>query len=182
MLPEVEPEAWTLDGRVLVSTYSSATLGDFLLLEQDSESIENVLAGADENVGSPSLSPDERWMVYEIHGGRQDMEIRPFPDARSAGPWSLGTGVFPLWTRPDEVVFLRGDTLYRQPVTQEPPFVHEEPTPIVSGPYFATPLYARPYDYDRVNDRFLVIRHDRSIPSLVVVDNVAADIAASTGP
>ncbi len=103
--------------------------------------------------------------------------IRPFPETDSGGPWSVGEGRFPLWNADrTELFFVRGDALWIVRMGPEPPFVVSDPVLLVEGPYFEWPLYSRPYDYDPHTDRFLVVRHEASRRSLVVVQDLSEEL------
>ena len=92
--------------------------------------------------------------------------------------WLGRDGRWPLWSQQDELLFLVGDALMSQVMTAEPPFVRSSPQPVVKGPYFADLQYLRPYDYDPVNDRSLVVRADPRPPSFVVVQNLDREVEA----
>ena len=173
----VSPDAWTRDLQVLTTFFRPGTLGDISAVDPLSGEEESLLGGA-ENTRAVTLSPDRRWMAYQVDSpsGTRIM-VRPFPDVESAGPWHIADGIWPLWARQNELLYLRGNTLMSQPLSGDAPFIESEPSVVVQGPYFIDSLYFRPYDYDPRGDRFLVVKDRPKPPSLVVVQGLDREIA-----
>jgi len=121
-----------------------------------------------------------RWLAYESsESGREEIYVRPFPDANS-GRWQLSTGGgdAPLWARSGKELF------YRAPdgavlgvvveVTGRTNFRASTPAKLVEGRYLASA--GRMYDVSPNGQRFLMIKRvatdTTSVPrEIVVVQN-----------
>ena len=93
--------------------------------EGDSAAIALVATGSREY--SPTLSPDGRWLAYvSDESGRNEVYVRPFPDASSGGLWSVSTdgGYGPVWAHSGRELFYRNaaDELVAVQVTGDPTF------------------------------------------------------------
>ncbi len=117
------------------------------------------------NQRSPMVSPDGRWVAYvSTQSGRDEVYVRPFPDGGTRGQISNNGGVEPMWGVDSSELFYRemlGGTNSRMIAAQLSP--DPEPrvtgrTELFSGPYYYIGNWARTvYDYDRANDRFLMV-------------------------
>ena len=120
------------------------------------------------NQRSPMVSPDGRWVAYmSTQSGRDEVYVRPFPDGGARVQISNNGGVEPMWGTDSSELFYReiGDgrtsRMISAQLSLDPELRVTGRTELFSGNYYYMVNWARTvYDYDRANDRFLMV--DRS--------------------
>jgi serine/threonine-protein kinase len=120
-----QPGPFSPDGRHFVfMSLSSSTGLDILMLPIEKGPSGELTAGPAEpliatraNEQDPDISPDGRWLAYvSDETGRQEVYVRPFPEA--GGRWQVSTegGSFPLWSRAGhELFFIAADHMMVAP-------------------------------------------------------------------
>ena len=117
------------------------------------------------NQRSPMVSPDGRWVAYvSTQSGRDEVYVRPFPDGGTRVQISNNGGVEPMWGADSSEMFYRemagGQTsrMISAQLTADPELRVIGRTELFSGTYYYMVNWARTmYDYDRANDRFLMV-------------------------
>jgi Tol biopolymer transport system component len=100
------PSSISPDGSQLVLQYLGSA-PDLALLQLDSHAPPRPLIHTADIEGKGQISPDGRWIAYEMwRRGRPEVHVRPFPDV-SAGSWQVtsGGGSQPIWARNSEELF-----------------------------------------------------------------------------
>ena len=94
-----------------------------LLLE--GERISTLLMETEFSERNAALSPDGRWMAYQLNeSGQFEVYGRPFPDV-NGGRWqvSSGGGAWPLWNpNGRELFYARSEGMMAVPIETEPTF------------------------------------------------------------
>jgi Tol biopolymer transport system component/tRNA A-37 threonylcarbamoyl transferase component Bud32 len=95
-----------------------------------------VLASAFDN-GSPSLSPDGRWLAYAANeSGRNEVYVRPYPGPGGRWQVSLEGGTEPIWLpRGGEIFYRNGDAMMTAAVRTQPGFEVTGRTKLFTGQY-----------------------------------------------
>jgi Tol biopolymer transport system component len=111
---------------------------------------------------SPDVSPDERYIAYQVGPGQ--IYVRPFPQV-TGGPWQVSTdgGSRPLWRRNGRELFYldRENKLTAVPVqTSGRALVHGSPLRVLDTAYARASDNSRPYDVSPDGQRFLMIKED----------------------
>ena len=129
------------------------------------------------NQRSPMVSPDGRWVAYvSTQSGRDEVYVRPFPGGGTRVQISNNGGVEPMWGADSSELFYREMTSgslaeFSDPLSRDQTSrmiaaqLSPDPEPRVtgrtelfSGAYYYIVNWARTaYDYDRANDRFLMV-------------------------
>jgi len=124
--------------------------------------------------GSPHLSPDKRWLLYQSNAsGRPEIYVRRYPELDRAWPVSEGGGVQARWSPTGREIYYRGG---RQIMAVA--FDASGSEPVLGRP---KALFADEYDfgqglsianYDVTRDgRFLMLRHGTQGGTLRIVLN-----------
>jgi serine/threonine-protein kinase len=97
-----------------------------------------VLASAFDN-GSPSLSPDGRWLAYTANeSGRTEVYVRPYPGPGGRWQVSLDGGTEPIWSpRGGEIFYRNDDAMMTATVRTQPGFEVTGRTKLFTGQYNA---------------------------------------------
>jgi len=116
------------------------------------------------NQRSPMVSPDGRWVAYmSVQSGQDEIYVRPFPEGGRRVQISNNGGVEPMWGADASELFYRerlGATtkMIAVELETEPELDVVGRTELFSGDYWFMNNFARTvYDYDRANDRFLMV-------------------------
>ncbi len=180
--PLVKPDAhgtatdWSHDGRYVV--YSKGEAGaDLWTLPLAGDRKPVVFFETPHHEGSPSFSPDGRWLAYESNvSGRNRIFVRPFPAQEGEFQISRNEGWSPRWRgNGRELFFLLYDgTVMAAGIDTTKGFKSTVPAPL-----FKTDLRRgdnHPYAVTRDGQRFLIpIRTEE--PSITVVLNWPAILA-----
>lgn len=138
------------------------------------------------NDGSAEVSPDGRWLAYFSNAsGRQEVYVRPFPDAAS-GRWQVSTagGSLPRWRRDGrELFFMAPDgALMGIQVSSTGSTWSATPAVKVLAPGYWSRMQIGPnYDVSPDGKRFLVVtppREQADPPELVVVQHWNEELKA----
>jgi eukaryotic-like serine/threonine-protein kinase len=108
----------------------------------------------------PKISPDGRYMAYELFGSSKNgIYVRPFPEVNK-GMWQLSAGGgSPLWSRDGrELFYRRGDSVIAVGVQTDPTFIFGKPVPLFQGTYVGTPIEAGQWDISPDGKRFLMMK------------------------
>jgi Tol biopolymer transport system component len=91
------------------------------------------------NNGSPSLSPDGRWLAYSSdESGRNEVYVRSYPGAGGRWQVSLDGGTEPIWSpRGDEIFYRNVDAMMAATVRTQPTFEVTGRTRLFTGEYQA---------------------------------------------
>jgi len=123
------------------------------------------------NERSPILSPDGRWFAYVSNqGGKDNIYVRSYPEAKKRFKISLDGGVEPLWRADGSELFYRNQN--RMMVVAVSPGENlrpERPVEIFSGLYLSDPFGNANYDVSKDGQRFLMIQGDSTEAATVQV-------------
>jgi tRNA A-37 threonylcarbamoyl transferase component Bud32 len=111
-------------GLVYSGAKSSQTKEEIWRVTLDSGATpQQVLASSFDN-GSPTLSPDGRWLAYVANeSGRKEVYVRPYPGAGGRWQVSLDGGTEPIWSPAGNEIFYRaGDAMIAATVRTQPGF------------------------------------------------------------
>jgi serine/threonine-protein kinase len=96
------PSAWAPDGSLLFMTNGVSDIG--LVSFRGAEPEVRMLLDSAAHEGTPSLSPDGRWLAYTSNESNQgEIYVRPFPDV-DGGKWQVtsslnsGASALPVWS------------------------------------------------------------------------------------
>lgn len=105
---QVDESLWSADGRWLVdrSGVVDATR-DLYARRTSGDTARQTLAAGAYDEYAPALSPDGRWLAYvSVESGREQVFVRPFPDAgRARWPVSTTGGFSPVWSHSGHELF-----------------------------------------------------------------------------
>jgi serine/threonine protein kinase len=163
------PWSWSGDGNTLVlSEFSFAPPGmDIGTLSMEGDRQRKGLLQEEHAETDPRVSPDGRWMAYATNeSGREEIYVRPFPDAESGGRWQVSTdgGNSPLWSPEGRELFYRnGDAAMAVPVETDPAFSPGNPELLFRGTYYINDIPSlqitlTPWDIHPDGRRFLMIK------------------------
>ena len=105
---QIDESDWSADGRWLV--YRSGVVGgkrDIYARATSGDTTRHMIAASSFDEYMPTLSPDGRWLAYvSMESGREEVWVRPFPDAGSAR-WQVSTsgGSEPAWSHDGRELF-----------------------------------------------------------------------------
>jgi eukaryotic-like serine/threonine-protein kinase len=180
---------WSRDGRwVLVRTDDQAAgKADILALRPGIDTVARpILASPEVSEYAPSLSPDSRWLAYVAdEGGRYDVRVTSFPDARERWQVSVAGGSEPVWSGDGRELFYVADDGFMMVATIAPGAdfrVVGQRRLFSVAPYDLFGIWNRNYDVTRDGQRFLMLRRDNNAPSsVIVVQNWAVTLAKNPG-
>jgi eukaryotic-like serine/threonine-protein kinase len=129
---------------------------------------------------TPRISPDGRWVAYlSDESGRNEIYVRPFPDA-DGGKWQISTdGGSELWWAPSgkELFYRTGANRERMMsvnIQAEPSFAPGRPRLLFEAPYFSRGATGPDYAVSPDGQRFLMIKPPKQkdlSPQINVVHN-----------
>jgi Tol biopolymer transport system component len=93
------PTSWSRDGRSVLYTASyQKSRDDLWVLPMQEDRKPVLLAGTEANEGWGYFSPDGHWIAYTAdESGRNEVYLRPFPNAGDKIQVSRGGGIAPRW-------------------------------------------------------------------------------------
>jgi Tol biopolymer transport system component len=108
--------SWRPDGKVLAVTQPNpGTSFDIMTLPIEGDEKSGWKLGepmpfvnSTFNEAAPAFSPDGRWLAYESNeSGSFEVYVRPFPGPGGKWQISIGTGLYPVWSRNGKELFYR---------------------------------------------------------------------------
>ena len=151
--------AFSADGKFLVYAQSNGTQADLWLLPLDTRKPRPLVA-SEFGEGSPSISPDGRWLAYvSTASGQEHVYVTAFP--QPAGKWQVSTdgGGMPRWT-PDSrgIVYVHGRDILLAPFESTPRPRAGKPRVIATGQFDE--------DYSVASDGRIAVIEGEKIPTL----------------
>jgi Tol biopolymer transport system component len=129
---------------------------------------------------APSLSPDGRWLAFELDElGSQEVMVRPFPGPGAQFSVSVGGGLTPVWSRDGRTIFYTfASKVFEATVVTSPTFAVTGHRLLFEGPYFLSPGHAS-FDVSPDGASFLMVRPVAGISEqIVVIHNWKAELKA----
>ncbi|MGE3494482.1 MAG: protein kinase [Gemmatimonadales bacterium] len=166
------PHAITADGTTLLIRTNAATTGmDIGAMALDGSTPPRDVMVTPDNEGSPTLSPDGRWMAYiSDASGINEVYVTPWPDVGRRAQVSSGGGVEPQWNPQGGELFYRtGDALVAATLTaRDGLLVPSRRDTLFTGNYFGQPRWPE-YDVSADGERFLMLKEGEARQEIVVV-------------
>jgi serine/threonine protein kinase len=148
------PTSWTPDGKFLAIT-AGADSGylEVWMVPVDGDHKPQTLVQGPFNAGGARFSPDGHWVAYvSDESGRNEVYVRPYPQAGARVQISADGGSQPVWSRNGRELFFRqGEALVAVNVTLEPNFTAGKPLIVFSRSWPEDPsghAYDLIADYD----------------------------------
>ena len=158
---------WSFTGnaeKVVLGDFHPETGLDLHVMAMDGSDESRVLLATESHEWKASLSPDDRWLVYQSDiSGRVEVYLCPFPEV-DEDRWQLSTegGTHPVWAPDGREVFYRSPDgqLVAVPIQTEPTVIVGRPSALFDGLIGSTDAASDDHTYDIAPDgkRFLVIR------------------------
>jgi serine/threonine-protein kinase len=160
--------------------------GDLHYVDRDSLGTPHPLLDSRFDERAPALSSDDHWLAYvSDETGRDEVYVRPFPDAGGRWVISAAGGGEPRWSRDGKELFYRNaDTVFAVQIATQPTFSVGQRTTLFTGSYLRNARHAT-YDVSPDGQHFIFITGDTDDSGeLVLVQNamVAATRARSPQP
>jgi serine/threonine-protein kinase len=178
------PTAVTPDGRIVVYNIQGRRAGgrQILSIRLDAPRPATPLVVVSDDGGSNGqLSPDGRWLAYEMieSSGAVEIYMQPFPGPGPRTRVSAAGGLSPLWSRDGHRLFYDvGDELVAVTVEASPALSIGAPHTVMRGRFRAGPNAKTPFDVSR-DGRFLRIQQakpDRPLDRIDIVLNWLAEV------
>ncbi|HEY7682351.1 MAG TPA: protein kinase [Gemmatimonadales bacterium] len=120
---------------------------------------QQVLASGFDN-GSPSLSPDGRWVAYVSNeSGRNEVYVRPYPGPGGRWQVSLDGGAEPLWSPTGREIFYRqAERMMTAAVRTQGGFEIGSRTQLFTGAFDQAQFGTRAYDVNRDGRTFVMLQ------------------------
>lgn len=187
------PNAISPDGRYLLYTVSYDTdrggtrrrgTADLWIVPLDGSSPARPWFESPAREGSAAISPDGRWVAYvSYETGRNEVYVRPFPDAGAKLKISQDGGIEPVWTRGGQEIVFRD----RQRFLAVEFRAGAAPAAGTPRVLFSAPLASgggrndepRAYDITRGGDELVAIRNEPAVSAelrLGIVTNWTASL------
>ena len=160
------PFNWSPDGSALVFGYTSAG-GDIGVISMDGDRGWTPLFATGANEWHPAISPNGDWIAYDSDlSGEREVYVERFPDLGNRVTISTGGGEIPLWSADGQALFFRGfsnvsgGALMVAAVDESDSTIRPGVAEVVlePGSWLRTGRTSVDYDYDSVNERFLIIK------------------------
>jgi Tol biopolymer transport system component len=149
---------WSSAGRVLVTDGTSADTGRDIYLLRPNGFQPLIRTPFDE--GSPTLSPDGRWLAYSSDAsGRYEIYVQAYPELGGRSQISTEGGTEPVWSRNGRELFYRsGDKMMAVEIDTRSGFSAGKPKSLFQGLYQPTPILDANYDVAPDGRRYLMIK------------------------
>jgi len=164
--------SWSSDGHMLAGSLLGRS-SDIWFLELDGERKLQYFLRTPFAEGSPSFSPDSRWLAYESNEtGRYEIYVQPFPGPGRKLQISTEGGMAPKWRRDaGEIFFRNGDKIMAVDITTTPTFTPGKSKLLFEGKYEGD------WDVSADGRRFLMIKgNDEGQRRLVVVQGWSREL------
>ena len=155
------PLSWSPDGRVLAFVnIHPVTRADIWTMRVDEKSPPQSFLQTRFQEGSPTFSPDGRWLAYvSDESGRSEVYVQPFPGPGTRIAISTGGGAEPVWPRRGHELFYRnGDAMMAVEITTGPPLTAGKPRRLFDGRYARSTALWPNYDVTADARRFLMVK------------------------
>ncbi|MDX1646428.1 MAG: hypothetical protein R3304_04735, partial [Longimicrobiales bacterium] len=184
--------SWTPDGsRLLLRTAGTGGVEggrDIYVWNAEQGGAPEPLLAANFDEGSPTVSPDGRWLAYTSNeSNRWEVYVRPFPDV-DEGRWqvSVDGGRTPKWSSDGRELFFvdANDNFVVSTVSAAPSFQATPPETLFQiPPAVATVDLSVPYDVAPDDQRFVMYSYNTSDtdggdPDVVLVENFFQELRA----
>jgi serine/threonine protein kinase/Tol biopolymer transport system component len=179
---------WSHDGKWLVFRTSVlvAGAGDILAIRPGVDSVPTAIVATTFAELSPSLSPDDHWLVYSsTESGKNEIFVVPFPNAGTA-KWPISTsgGVEPLWSHSGREIFYRdgAGNMVSVEVKTTPTFSLGATKTLFPASHYFSYAPHRQYDVFRDDKRFLMVAPSgqTATDKMIVVDNWFDELKAKS--
>ena len=167
----------THDGRTIVYRHGSVP-GDVYYVHRDSLDQPRPFLDSRFDERASAISPDDRWLAYVSNEtGREEIYVRPFPDARGKWQVSVAGGSEPRWRRDGRELFYRnGDTLFAIPVRPGAEFAVGQRVALFTGAYGSNSRHAS-YDVHPDGRRFIFVTGEAPTSAdVILVQNLLAAV------
>jgi serine/threonine-protein kinase len=151
------------DGKWVIYRQGSGTARHLYAMRLGVDTIGRpLLPGSTAQEFSPTLSPDGRWLAYaSTESGRDEVYIRPFPDAQSARfVVSRNGGLEPTWSRSGREIFFRtsgGDFVAAEIASGATPSVLSRKT-LFHTPFYEAEIRHRAYAVAPDDQSFVFVK------------------------
>ncbi len=187
---EIVEARWSRDGAWLLLSVGSPPSMDLFAMRLGVDSAPRPLLAEPYDEGSPSLSPDGRWLAYiSMETGEAQVFVRSFPEVQQ-GKWQISTagGDAPLWSHDGRELFFRSEDgrqilvadMTRGPSQASPRKLLQLPA---QGQFESNGLGGHMFEVSRDGRRFLLVRQGAAgdvSGDLVVVQNFFNELRAAT--
>ena len=149
--------SWSSAGRVMAVDGNDAATGrDIYILRPGGF---QPLVFTPFNEGSPTFSPDGRWLAYASDAsGRYEIYVQPYPGPGGRLQISTDGGTEPVWSRNGRELFYRsGDKMMAVEIDTRANLSAGKPKSLFQGLYQPTPVFEANYDV-APDGRFLMIK------------------------
>jgi len=134
-------------------------------------------------VGTPTISPDGRWIAYSAwEAGEDQVYVRPFPDSGATTQISLDGGNYPVWAPDGKTLYFdyRGRLLYAASLAPGKTMGVTARRQLFGERYFAPGATRRPsYSVAPDGKRFVTLARSAGEAKIVVVTNWLAELRRS---
>jgi serine/threonine-protein kinase len=178
------PTAVTPDGRVLVFNIQGRKAGgrQILSIRLDGPRPAPPQVVVSDEGANGQLSPDGRWLAYEVYESSGDAEIyiQPFPGPGPRTRVSANGGINPLWSRDGRWLFYDvGDEMVAVTIQTSPALSISSPHTLMRGRFRFGPNAKTPFDISPDGTRFLRVQQaqpDRPLDRIDIVLNWLAEV------
>ena len=183
---DVSEGFYSPDGRWRVF-FQGPVVGDlFAIAAMDSVPVP--LVATEFNEYAPALSPDGRWLAYVSNNtGRDEVYVRPFPDA-SSGLVQVSTdgGFSPVWAHSGRELFYKNgaNELVAVQVTGDPTFVAGRQVVLFSMADYLRGGGHPMYDVHPNDQQFVMLRtgdDEAAASELILVENWVEELREGAG-
>jgi eukaryotic-like serine/threonine-protein kinase len=152
--------SWSSAGRVLAIEGNSAATGRDIYIVRPGDSVLQPLVRTPFNEGSPTFSPDGRWLAYASDAsGRSEIYVQPYPGPGGRLQISTEGGTEVVWSRNGRELFYRsGDKMMAVEIDSRSGFSAGKPKSLFQGLYQPSPILDANYAAAPDGRRFLMIK------------------------
>jgi dipeptidyl aminopeptidase/acylaminoacyl peptidase len=149
------PTSWSPDGKLIaVTSVGESGNLELRMVAVEGDHTPQILVQGAFNAGGARFSPDGHWLAYvSDESGRNEVYVRPFPEAGPRIAISASGGTQPAWSRDGRELFFRnGDQLLAVSISYSPRFVAGKPEVLFSRTIAQDAAYDLMADYDVSTD------------------------------